>query len=61
MFSRLHGDISVVNEDLLGQEVSANGGLVLVGELLVHILVHQRGLADTTNSSKKLQKRKKEI
>ena len=47
MFSRLHGDISVVNVDLFCQEVSANGGLVLVGELLVHILVHEGGLAHT--------------
>ena len=33
--------------DLLGQEISADGGLVLVGELLVHVLVHERRLANT--------------
>ena len=30
---------------LFGQEVCADGGLVLVGELLVDVLVHQRRLA----------------
>ncbi len=43
----LHGDEAVLNHDLLGQEVSTNGGLVLVAELAVHILVHKRCLADT--------------
>jgi hypothetical protein len=33
--------------NLLGQEISADGGLVLVRELLVDILVHKRCLADT--------------
>lgn len=29
-------------------QICANGGLVLVAEALVHILVHQRCLSDTT-------------
>ena len=30
---------------LFGEEVCADGGLILVGELLVNVLVHQRRLA----------------
>ena len=33
--------------NLFGQEISTNSGLVLIGELLVHILVHERRLANT--------------
>lgn len=44
----LHGDDAVVDHDLLCEEIGADGGLVLVGELLVHVLVHERSLADTT-------------
>ncbi len=43
----LHGDRSVVDEDFLGKEVRANGGLVLVGEFLIHVLVHQGRFADS--------------
>lgn len=43
----LHGDDAVVDHDLLCEEISTDGGLVLVGELLVDVLVHERGLADT--------------
>ena len=41
----LHCDQPVVYIHFLGQEISANGGLVLVAELLVHVLVHERSLA----------------
>jgi len=37
---------AVVDLDLLGEEIGANGGLVLVAELPVDVLVHQRRLAD---------------
>ena len=47
MRSHLHGDNSVINVDLLGQEVGTNGGLVLVAEATVDVLVHEGGLADT--------------
>lgn len=36
---RLHGDESVVNLDLLREEVRPDGRLVLVAELLVHVPV----------------------
>ena len=42
----LHGDQSVVDHHLLGQEISPDCGFVLVGEFLVDVLVHQGGLAD---------------
>ena len=38
--SCLHCDQSVVHHHLLSEEVCSNGGLVLRGELLVHVLVH---------------------
>jgi len=41
----LHGHQAVIHHHLLGQEVSTNSSLVLVGELFVDILVHQGGLA----------------
>ena len=41
----LHSDETVIDVDLLRQEVRADGGFVLVAELLVHVLVHQRCLA----------------
>jgi len=44
----LHSHKFVLKHHLLGKEVSTNSGLVLVGELLVHVLVHERCLADTT-------------
>jgi len=37
----LHGHEAIIDKNLLGQEVGSDGGLVLVAELLVHILVHQ--------------------
>ena len=51
--------------DLLGQEVSPDGRLVLVRELLANVLVHQGGLADAagggrTRRNKAQGKRKKE-
>ena len=48
----LHGDETVIDHDLLCQKVCADRGLVLVAELLVDILVHQRGLADTVTMPK---------
>ena len=38
--TNLHGDETIVDHDLLGQEVGANRRLVLIVELLVHILIH---------------------
>lgn len=46
----LHGDEPVVHLHLLCEEVGADGGLVLAAELLVHVLVHQRRLADAAGS-----------
>jgi hypothetical protein len=43
----LHSDQSVIDHNFLCQEISANGGLVLVAEFLVHILVHQGSFTDT--------------
>jgi len=43
----LQGDKTIVDHDLLGQEISTDGGTVLVGELLVHVLVHQGSLSHT--------------
>ena len=43
----LHGDVAVLDKDFFCQEVGADGGLVLDGELAVHILVHERRLSDT--------------
>ena len=37
----LHRDQPVVDHHFLGEEVGPDGGLVLVAELLVHVLVHQ--------------------
>lgn len=37
----LNSDELVVNHDLLGQEISTNGGLVLAAEALVDVLVHE--------------------
>lgn len=42
----LHGNEPIVDHHFFGQEIGADGRLVLVGELLVDILVHQRRLAD---------------
>jgi hypothetical protein len=45
-----HGHIKKMRgtADLFCEEVSSNGGLVLVGELLVHVLIHQGGLPHPT-------------
>jgi len=43
----LQGHKTVVDHDLLGEEISTDGGTVLVRELLVHVLVHQRSLSHT--------------
>ncbi|RUS30123.1 hypothetical protein BC938DRAFT_479821 [Jimgerdemannia flammicorona] len=45
----LHRHEPVIDHYLLRQEVGTNGGLILVAELLVHILVHQRRLADAVD------------
>lgn len=44
----LEGHNAVVDCDFLGEEVSADGGFVRSGELLVDILIHQTRLADPT-------------
>mmetsp|Transcript_21 Transcript_21/g.73 ORF Transcript_21/g.73 Transcript_21/m.73 type:complete len:247 (+) Transcript_21:426-1166(+) len=41
----LHGDRPVVHDHLLGKEVGTDSGLVLCGEFVVHVLVHERRLA----------------
>lgn len=43
-FLHLESDELIFDHNVLGQEVSTDGGLVLSGKSLVHILVHQRGL-----------------
>jgi hypothetical protein len=45
--ANLHRHQPVVHHDVLGEEIGANRGLVLVAKLLVDILVHQRCLAHT--------------
>jgi hypothetical protein len=47
MAAYLHGHKPVIHGNLLSKEVSADGGLVLIAELLVDILIHQRGLSHT--------------
>ena len=42
----MHGYKLVVDHHFLGEEISTDGRLVLVAELLIHVLVHQRRLAD---------------
>ena len=49
----LHCDEAIIDVDFLGKEVGANGGFVLVAELLVYILVHQRSLPHTASIHKK--------
>jgi len=44
LLAHLHRDDPIVDHHLFGQEISADGCLVLVGKLLVDVLVHQRGL-----------------
>lgn len=36
----------IIDHDFLRQEIGTDGRLVLVAETLMHILIHQRGLAD---------------
>lgn len=45
----LHCDQPIVYNDLFGKEVGTNCRFVLVCELLAHVLIHQRRLADTSN------------
>ena len=40
----LHCHDTLWNADFLGEEIGTDGGFVLCVELLVHVLVHQRGL-----------------
>lgn len=42
----LESDHSLVDHDLLGHEVGADGGSVLLGEASVDVLVHEGGFAD---------------
>jgi len=44
----LEGHKTIIDHNFLGQEISTNGGTVLVRELLVHVLVHQGSLSHTT-------------
>jgi len=43
----LKGDKTIINHDFLGEEISTDCCTVLVGELLVHVLVHERSLTHT--------------
>ena len=47
MRTHLHRHETVIDKDFLGEKVGTDSGLVLVWELFVHILVHERCLADT--------------
>lgn len=49
----LHGHEAIIDKNLLGQEVGTDSGLVLIAELFVNILVHQRCLSDTICENKK--------
>lgn len=42
----LHCDHTIVDDHLFGEEIGTDRRLVLVGEALVHVLVHQRRFAD---------------
>ena len=55
----LHCDEAIIDVDFLGKEVGADGGFVLVAELLVYILVHQRSLPHTVLIQKKAFRHKK--
>jgi len=45
---QLHRNQPVVDHDFFCQEVGSDSRLVLVAEPLVYVLVHERGLSDTT-------------
>lgn len=47
LLTHLHRHNAIVDNDFLCEEISANCRLVLIGEAFVHILIHQRRLADT--------------
>lgn len=46
----LEADLGVVDGNVLGEEIGADGGLVLVGELLVDVLANNGSL---TNAGRK--------
>lgn len=48
----LHCDKSVIHHDFFRQEISTYCGFVLVTELLIHILVHQRSLPNSRRKHK---------
>lgn len=52
LFTHLECHQFVVDHNLFRQEVRADGGLVLSGEALVHILVHKRGLSDAKRAKR---------
>lgn len=52
MNANLHGDQSVVHHHLLSQEVGSDCGLILIAELIIHILVHQRGLPNSVKDKR---------
>lgn len=43
--THLHRHNAVINDDFLCEKVSADRGLVLIGEAFIHVLVHQRRLS----------------
>jgi len=54
----LHGHQAILDENLLGQEIGSDSGLVLVAELFVHILVHQGRLSHSIEGSSTQQQEK---
>lgn len=58
MDSNLHGDQSVIHHHLFGQEVSSNSGLILITEFIIHILIHQRGLANSVREKQGINESK---
>ena len=57
----LHSDQTIIDNHFLGEKICTNSSFVLIGKFVIHILVHQRGLANTKRNNrektKKLRKR----
>jgi hypothetical protein len=45
----LHCHKPVIHHHLFGKKVSTDCGLILIAELLIHILVHERGLPNSVS------------
>lgn len=59
MKANLHGDQPVIHHHLLGEEVSSNSGLILITKFIIHILIHQRGLANSVEGKHGINEYKK--